>query len=144
MLSLDSPPFPDKQYPTVQELCMESIKHFNPIALRSSVQKVSTAAELRPLEAVFQDELYRSTFSLLGHVYLSSGWSGKTKNGRFDFVVPKMKWGIECVRDSSKLQEHIKRFLPGGRYHQWIASGQMTEYIILDFRQGTPKKPIGL
>lgn len=36
-----------------------------------------------------------------------------------------MKWGIECVREGCKLQEHIDRFREGGRYYPWIASGQM-------------------
>jgi hypothetical protein len=141
---MDIPPFPEKQYPTVQKLCMESIKRFNPLVLRSSVQKLGAGAELRPLEAVFQDELYRSSFSLLGHIYLSSEWTGRDKNGRIDFIVQKMKWGIECVRNGCKLQEHINRFLPSGRYYPWIASGQITEFILLDFRQSIPKKPMGM
>jgi hypothetical protein len=123
---------------------MESIKRFYPLVLRSSVRKLGAGANLHPLEAVFQDELYRSCFSLLGHIYLSSEWTGRDKNGRIDFTVQKMKWGIECVHDGSKLQEHINRFLPNGRYHPWIASGQITEFILLDFRQSTPKKPMGM
>jgi hypothetical protein len=137
-------PFPEKQYPTVQKLCMELIKHFNPLALRSSVQKLGAGVEFLPLEAVFQDELYRSSFLLLGHIYLSSEWTGRNKNGRIDFIVQKMKWGIEYIHDGSKLQEHIDRFLTGGRYHPWIVSGQITEFILLDFRQSIPKKPMGM
>jgi len=52
-----------------------------------------------------------------------------------------MGWGIECARDGVKLLEHIKRFLEGGNYYPWITSGQMTDYILIDFRQTLPRTP---
>lgn len=71
--------------------------------------------QLAPISgAVYRDEFYRSCFALLGDIYLSSEWSGKEKNGRIEFLVKGVNWGVECVRDGSKLDEHIKRFVSWG------------------------------
>ena len=139
-----APAFPVTQYRDVFTLTMSSIKYFNRTALKSSVEKLGFGAELRPLEAIYQDELYRSCFSLLGHIYLTSEWSGREKNGRIDFLVRSVKWGIDCVRDGAKLQEQIGRFPKGRRYDLWIVSGQMKDYILLDFRRSIPRTPQGM
>jgi hypothetical protein len=60
--------------------------------------------------------------------------------GRIDFHIKEMKWVIECVRDGDKIDEHIERFRQGGRYHKWIKSGEIKDYIILDFRTSKPRK----
>ena len=144
LLTNEAPAFPVTQYPDVFTLTMSAIKQFNRTALKSSVENLGPGAELRPLEAIYQDELYRSCFSLLGNIYLTSEWSGKEKKGRIDFLVRSVKWGIECVRDGAKLQEHIGRFAKKGRYYPWIESGQMKEFILLDFRWSIPKTPQGM
>jgi hypothetical protein len=55
-----------------------------------------------------------------------------------------MKWVIECVRDGDKIDEQIERFQQGGRYYKWIMSGEIKEYIILDFRTSKPRKARGM
>src|SRR5438876_11845424 len=82
-----------------------------------------------------QDEFYRACYVLLGNIYLSSEWSGKEKSSRVDFLVKSQRWAIECVGDGNKLEEHISRFEVGGRYRRWIDSGEIQEYILLDFRK---------
>ena len=144
LLTTEAPAFPVTKYPNVFALTMSAIGHFNRTALKSSVENIGTGAKFRPLEAIYQDELYRSCFSLLGHIYLISEWSDKKKNGRIDFYVRSVKWGIECVRDGAKLQEHIGRFAKGGRYYPWIDSGQMKAFILLDFRRSIPRTPQGM
>jgi len=57
-----------------------------------------------------------------------------------DFQVKSVKWAIECVREGDKLEEHIAKFEAGGRYYKWIISGEIQEYILLDFRKSKPKK----
>ena len=123
---------------------MSAVRRFSPIALNNGEVTLASGAVPRPLEAVYQDELYRACFLLLRNIYISSEWSGKGKNGRVDFLVRQKNWAIECVRDGSRLNEHISRFQEGGRYYQWIESGEITEYIILDFRTGMPKIPLGM
>jgi hypothetical protein len=51
-----------------------------------------------------------------------------------------VKWVIECVRDGDEIDEHIERLQQGGRYYNWIVSGEVKEYIILDFRTSKPRK----
>jgi hypothetical protein len=123
---------------------MSAVRRFSPIALNNGEVTLGSGAVPRPLEAVYQDELYRACFLLLRNIYISSEWSGKGKNGRVDFLVRQKNWAIECVRDGSRLNEHIRRFQEGGRYYQWIESGEITECIILDFRTGMPKIPLGM
>ena len=139
MLSTEAPSFPEG-FGNVEQLVLESIKLFSPAALNCSERKLASGADLRPVEAMYQDEMYRSCYSLLGYIYLSSEWSGKPKRGQVDFLVRQKKWGIECVRDGRNLQEHIDRFQKGGRYYPWIRSGQMPSYILVDFRRSRPKK----
>jgi hypothetical protein len=74
------------------------------------------------------------------NVYLTSEWSGSSLVGRIDFRIKDVKWVIECVRDGDEIDEHIKRFQQGGRYYNWIVSGEVKEYIILDFRTSKPRK----
>jgi hypothetical protein len=73
-------------------------------------------------------------------VYLISELSGSSLVSRIDFHIEEMKWVIECVRDGDKIDEHIERFQQGGRYHKWIKSGEIKDYIILDFRTSKPRK----
>lgn len=95
----------------------------------------------KPLEAQYQDEIYRAAYERAGQqIYLSSEWSPVGLNGRVDFRVKSMNWAIECVREGNRLQEHIARFQKGGRYHRWIQDGSTTEYIIIDFRTSMPPK----
>jgi hypothetical protein len=98
---------------------------------------------VRPGEAQYQDAFYRACFILLGNVYLTSEWAGKSLGGEVDFQLKCKRWAIECVRDGKELEEHIAMFQPGGRYNKCIISGEIQEYVILDFRKSKPRKPRG-
>jgi hypothetical protein len=67
------------------------------------------------------------------------------RNGRgshrlaVDFQIKSVGWAIECLRDGNGLNEHIKRFQPpDGKYYRWVKSGEVQDYILLDFRQSMP------
>jgi hypothetical protein len=60
--------------------------------------------------------------------------------GRVDFFIPAAHWGIQLLRDGSKLAEHSERFMPGGAYGKWIRDSNMGNYIILDFKRSIPKQ----
>ncbi|KAL1966800.1 hypothetical protein VTN77DRAFT_3765 [Rasamsonia byssochlamydoides] len=133
MLSTKVPPFPLRRFQTLKDLCLAIVQEFKPAALRE--------IHTRPLEAQYQDEFYRACYELLeGHLYLNSEWTGQKIGGRVDFYVRQVQWAIECLRDGNNIEEHIARFCEGGRYHKWIQTGEIREYIILDFRRIQPCK----
>jgi len=60
--------------------------------------------------------------------------------GRIDFYIASKKWGIEITWDGNRLQQHSDRFGTSGAYGQWLASGEMSDYILLDCRSTKPVK----
>lgn len=84
--------------------------------------------------------MYRAVYHTLGQkIFLTSEWGTDSKDGRVDFLLKQVKWGIECAREGTRLAEHIQRFLPGGRYYPWIEEKKMLEYTLIDFRKSMPK-----
>jgi hypothetical protein len=58
--------------------------------------------------------------------------------GWIDFFISDKRWGIEITRDGQKLGEHNDRFLEDGAYGEWLQTGDMEEYILIDFRMTVP------
>jgi hypothetical protein len=139
LLRMEAPPFPLHRFSSIRELSFAAVRKFNPVALGCTARGLGTGAIVRPVEAQFQDELYKACFSVLdNNAYLTSEWTGKSKCGRVDFRIKSIKWAIDCVRNSDRLGERIARFLPGGKYHRWITSGEIQEYVVLGFRSTKP------
>jgi len=132
-------PFPTNRFGSIKDLCFAAVGEFSRVSLSSVERGLGPGAVNRPLEAQYQDEFYRVCHSEF-NVYLTSEWSGSSLVGRIDFHVKDVKWVIECVRDGDKIDEHIERFQQGGRYYKWIMSGEIKDYIILDFRTSKPRK----
>jgi hypothetical protein len=129
---------------TIKDLCFAAVRKFSRVSLSSVDRGIGSGAVKRPVEAQYQDEFYRACHSEL-KVYLTSEWSGSSLAvGRIDFRINEMKWVIECVREGDRLDEHIGRFRPGGRYHKWVMSGEVQDYIVLDFRTSKPQKARGM
>src|SRR5205814_9758251 len=109
--------------------------------------RLGAGAIERAVEAKYQDEFYLSCDAVLGSIHLSSEWTGNGRgkpSGRVDFLLTSTGWAIECVRDGDRLEEHIARFQLGGKYYQWITSGQIKDYVIVDFRRSKPRKVRGI
>ena len=136
-------PFPRNKFPSLKGLCFAAVREFSYVSLSSVERGIGSGAINRPLEAQYQDEFYRACHSEL-NVYLTSEWSGSSLVGRIDFRIKEMKWVIECVREGDRIDEHIARFQQGGTYYKWIASGEVEDYIILDFRTSKPQKARGM
>ena len=131
-------------YPSAFELCFAVISRFKPSQMHIPIRRVAPST-LDPLpEAQYQDEFYRSVFSLTaGSVRISLEFAsarGAHVTGSIDFFIPIVKWGIEITRDGNRLQEHDSRFERSGAYGAWLQSGDMTDYIILDCRSNVPRK----
>lgn len=100
--------------------------------------KLSTAAQIRPVEAQYQDEFYRAFNTVVGRgVPISSEWS-RGGNGRVDFWISEMRWGIELLREHSNVDEHCARFKKGGRYYQWVMDGMIKDYMVIDCATSPP------
>ena len=139
LLRTTAEPFPVNRFSSIEDLCFAAVRVFSRVSLSSVERDIGPGAVNRPLEAQYQDEFYRACHSEF-NVYLTSEWSGSSLVGRIDFHVKDVKWVIECVRDGDKIDEHIERFQQGGKYHKWIMSGEIKEYIILNFRTSKPRK----
>jgi hypothetical protein len=139
LLCTTAKPFPRNRFGSIEDLCFAAAREFSSVSLSSVERGIGPGAVNRPLEAQYQDEFYRVCHSEF-NVYLTSVWSGNSLGGRIDFHVEDVKWVIECVREGDNIDEQIERFQQGGKYHKWIMSGEISEYIILDFRTSIPRK----
>jgi hypothetical protein len=111
---------------------------FSSVSLSSSVRGLGAGAEERPMEVQYQDEFYRACYSTLDcKMHLTPEWTGSS-SGRVDIQIKSLGWAIACVREGDRLEEHIARFRQGGRHYQWIKSGDIQDYILLDFRKSKP------
>ena len=132
------------KFTTLLDLSTKVIQAFQPSQLSVPPQRVGVSGAVLSPEAAYQDEFYRSIFSITnGCVRVSSEFSSAkgARSGRIDFFIPSAKWGIELLRNGNNIEEHASRFHAQGAYGPWLKSSDMSDYIILDFRTTRPKKP---
>lgn len=60
--------------------------------------------------------------------------------GVVGFSIGEYGWGFEFSHDGSNLKDHWDRFMLGGRYHKWVLSGEMEDWLLLDFRTNFPRE----
>jgi hypothetical protein len=132
------------QFASILGLSTAVISMFKPSQLHLPIRRVGTQAVRHLPEAQYQDEFYRSVFSVTyGNVRLSPEFASACRAkvaGRIDFFIPVTKWGIEITRDGNRLDGHSSRFANSGAYGAWLMSGDMADYILLDFRMTVPTK----
>ena len=140
-----APPFPLHRFSSVEALSFATVRRFSRVSLLSARKGLGAGLIAPPLEAQYQDEFYRACYEVLdNYVYLTSELSGQLSGGRVDFQIKSIGWAIECVRDGDRLDDHVERFLPGGKYHSWMKSGEIQQHILLDFRKSKPKRVRGM
>ena len=130
------------RYNTPLELVIATIMDFRPRQLSEAAH--SLAGNTLPLEDQYQKEFYRCLFTILdGHVVISPEYVVRpgTKGGTIDFLIAQKKWGLELLREGDRMVGHMKRFEPSGQYFSMIESGDMEQYIVLDFTVKQPMKP---
>ncbi|GAQ90988.1 hypothetical protein KFL_007110010 [Klebsormidium nitens] len=97
------------------------------------------------LESHFQFELYSAVTSLLPEGVYFSPTVGKIYGleAYVDFVLhgTGIKWAFELLIDGRDLTEHLKRFLPNGRYHPMIQGNQIDAWVVVDLRNHRTGKP---
>ncbi|PKY00574.1 hypothetical protein P168DRAFT_293437 [Aspergillus campestris IBT 28561] len=130
--------FPIQRYPTIGDLSEAALRRFS-LRNLSSITRVGTGAVVRPVEACYQDEFYRCLHEVLGFSSnVSSEWSGGG-NGRIDFRIADLAWGIELLRDGDRLDAHCSRFVDNGSYTRWIEQGELRDWLIIDCRTSPPR-----
>jgi hypothetical protein len=129
---------------SLYDLALDAISKFKPSQLHLPIRRVGHSSTDKLPEAQYQDEFYRSVFSITaGNVRMSPEFASARSAhvaGRIDFFIPVVKWGIEFTRDGNLLKEHSSRFDKSGAYGAWLKSGDMTDYILLDCRTTVPRK----
>ncbi|KAL4936667.1 hypothetical protein BDV06DRAFT_216484 [Aspergillus oleicola] len=129
---------------TPLQLAIDTITHFQQCRLSNAPRSMAVAGNSSPLKDQYQKEFYRCLFPILdGHFIMSPEFIVKTgpKGGTIDFLIAGKKWGLELLRERDRLVEHMNRFERGGQYYSMMQSGEMEQYIVLDFTNTAPKKP---
>ena len=134
--------FPQHEISSVRDHCFAAIRKFCPTLL--SLTQLSAGGVVVPVEAHYAHELSHACYQTLGDIFLDPEWKGQSSCGKVDFYIEPVKWAIECNREGTHLQEHIRRFQPGGKYYPWIESGEIKDYILLDFQTSKPAEPQGM
>jgi len=124
----------------ILEFALEVIARFSPRLLSAERRRIGDGCILRPPEAQYQDEFYRSCYTYSGGLLTTFSEYGTAK-GRVDFYIPSKEWAVELLRDGDRLEQHSRRILPTGPYGGKLA---LSEYIILDCRSTRPKVPHGI
>jgi hypothetical protein len=65
---------------------------------------------------------------------------GKHTNASIDIMIPHYGWRMELLLEGRKIAQHIRRFDAGGAYGEWMATGDMKDYVIVNFRANRPRK----
>ncbi|KAF8457045.1 hypothetical protein BDZ91DRAFT_786064 [Kalaharituber pfeilii] len=144
---------PIARYGTPLDLALSVVRGFRPSQLQPSMSAIGPGSALRPLEATYRDEWYRSCMALFPScVQLTPEFGGIIENaatgdiarndgtGFLDFYLESCKWGFELVREGTLLNSHLERFTPGGRYFPWIPA-VLSEWLVIDFRTTSPRRP---
>jgi hypothetical protein len=125
--------------PDLQTFVIQVIQRFSPQNLQTRGD-LSTTPQRIP-EAQFQEEFYRACCVYTGGCVITFPECG-TPKGRIDFFIRSKKWGVELLRDGVRLHEHYSRFT-AGEYRTWVQDGNMTDYVMIDFRSKKPNKASG-
>ncbi|KAF8416586.1 hypothetical protein EV426DRAFT_685726, partial [Tirmania nivea] len=134
---------------TPLDLLKQAVRKFQPSQLQAPVT-IGPSCEPRPNEAIFQDEFYRACHTVTKGKLLATPEFGST-SGRIDFYMQGVRWGFEFLRNGNRLRDHLKRFSyddraehgnSSGAYGAWVASGVMLDYLVVDFRNAMPPRPL--
>lgn len=122
---------PSQEEKTFDAFIEEVLALMDGKTLRNCMSKSSNGCRL---EAAYQKEFYRVAYQLLGDGIISceAGALFGTK-GRIDFWInDNRKWAVELLRDGDRLDDHVKRMTPDGKYGAIVR--EATNTLIIDFR----------
>ncbi|RLN13821.1 hypothetical protein BBJ28_00026610 [Nothophytophthora sp. Chile5] len=118
---------------TLPEMIARVVQVINYKSIRQTLGR-SLLSDI-PLERSWQMEFYKAAYRCTPSTLVTSVDVGALfgSSGFVDFTIHggDIFWGIELLREATKLDEHIKRFAPGGRY----SSLGLSEFCLIDFRR---------
>lgn len=137
----DSVSFPFHKCPQIEVPCEQVLRNFSRQVLRQirAGRRLGTSGQIRPLEASFQDEYYRSSWNVIPGIGVNSEYNAIC-DGRIDFLIPGPGWGVELLRDGDRIEDHSNRFGANGLYYSSIQTGVMKDWKIIDCRHSYPRK----
>lgn len=117
--------FPLHKFPTIWELGTTIVHQF---MRRSSSWRGGISA--RP-ESAYRDEVYRLLLACLSSKSVSVA-SPRSRAKRVDFLLPDQGWGFDVIKEGRKLAEIGNRFIGHGAYTDWMLTGRLRQWLILD------------
>jgi hypothetical protein len=128
--------FPDRAISdpsSLRELVVKVIEDMSAISLMSSTVSPKDFPKEATFQHLFMIGLRHTSCNTEICPELSRSPSTQAKvNGNIDFFVDgNLMWGIELVRCTDRIKEHMSRFSPNGKY----AGLKLNDYIVLDFCQ---------
>lgn len=136
-------PLPSQfQNMTLDEFWKMVISEFSLSALRDPPRVTISTAKAAFVKARFQNEFYRIAQECTNdHLMILPEYdtpSTFSSQGRMDFMVSPMNWGVEILCDGRDSWGHPQLSELGGANHPSIANISTTNYVVLDFRRDTP------
>ena len=126
---------PNIQETSIFDFTIAVLHHFSFRQL-AAPRQVGNSVQ-NPPEAQYQDEFYRCAHLHSEGSLVMFPEFGSAK-GRVDFFVNSKNWAIELLQNSDRIEEHLARFAPEGKYQRILDAA---DYIILNFRTTVPETP---
>ncbi|PYI27682.1 hypothetical protein BP00DRAFT_352884 [Aspergillus indologenus CBS 114.80] len=141
---LFSPVHSEKEltYSSPLEMAIDAIRKFDPCQLSGRLRTLN--GDSIPIEDQYQKEFYRCLFPLLleYQIKMAPEYLIKTgvRSGRIDFLIEQKKWGLELLRNSDRIRQHMQRFEEDGPYFTMIKKRLIEDYVVLNFTRNVPQK----
>ena len=126
----------EKEPRSLEEFIIFVLSSLDYVHLKSSLGKTKSTGIL--LERAWQMEFYKTAIQCTPEGWYVSADVGSLfdSGGAIDFTVHskdmKIFWGIELMRESDRIKEHIGRFERDGRYNTLCK--RFTDHCLVDFR----------
>ncbi|KAI9039958.1 uncharacterized protein KD926_008944 [Aspergillus affinis] len=127
-------------HPQSSRIVTNYMKSISNLTHSAQGKTLSSGAQLKPIEAQYQDEFYQCFNKIAGRgVPVCTEWS-RTTEGRVDFWIPGQKWAVEIAREQDRINEHIMRFHENGQYYPWRVDGMIQDLIIVNCTTSLPTR----
>ncbi|RAH75635.1 uncharacterized protein BO66DRAFT_445672 [Aspergillus aculeatinus CBS 121060] len=129
-------------YSSPLEMAIDAIRKFDPCQLSSRLRTLE--GDPIPIEDQYQKEFYRCLFPLLLEYQIKMApeylIKSGVRSGRIDFLIEQKRWGLELLRNSNRVRQHMQRFKKDGQYFTMLNRKLIQDYVVLNFTRKMPQK----